>query len=164
MTIAKPVAPIRTSRVVIENSYIDYNGHLNAGFYYVVFDKMLDEVFIPWGLGPEYLKTRTLSTMTLEAHVCYVREVLQSDPIRMTLQVLDADAKRIHTYCELVHETEGWVAATAESIHIHVDMTTRRSAPWPADIQANLDAARQAHAHLPLPERAGRKIGIVRKG
>ena len=73
------------------------------------------------------------------------------------------DGKRIHTYCELVHETEGWVAATAESIHIHVDMSTRRSAPWPDDILANLEAAKKAHAHMPWPERAGRKIGIVRK-
>jgi acyl-CoA thioester hydrolase len=102
--------------------------------------------------------------MTLEAHVCYVCEVMQTDPIRMTLQVLDVDAKRIHTYCELVHETEGWVAATAESIHIHVDMTTRRSAPWPADILAKLKASHNAHTHLPKPERAGRKIGIIRKG
>ena len=163
MSAAKPVAPYRTDRVVIEDSYIDYNGHLNAGFYYVIFDKMLDQVFIPWGLGPDYLKTRNLSTMTLEAHVCYLREVMQADPIRMTLQVLDVDAKRIHTYCELVHETEGWVAATAESIHIHVDMTARRSAPWPADILAKLEASHKAHAHLPRPERAGRKIGITRK-
>lgn len=160
---AAPSAPIRTKRVVIEDAYIDYNGHLNAGFYYVVFDKMLDEIFIPWSLGPDYLKTRNLSTMTLEAHVCYVREVLQTEPIVMTLQVLDVDAKRIHTYCELVHQTEGWVAATAESIHIHVDMEKRRSAPWPADILANLQAAQKAHAGLPWPERAGRKIGIVRK-
>jgi acyl-CoA thioester hydrolase len=163
MSAAASATLYRTDRIVIENSYIDYNRHLNAGFYYVIFDKMLDQVFIPWGLGPDYIKQRNLSTMTLEAHVCYVREVLQTDPIRMTLQVLDADAKRIHTYCELVHETEGWVAASAESIHIHVDMNTRRSAPWPADIMANLDAAKTAHAGLPRPERAGRKIGIVRK-
>lgn len=156
-------ALIRTQRITIENSFIDYNGHLNAGYYYVIFDKSLDEIFIPWGLGPDYIKQRNLSTMTLEAHVCYVREVLQSDPIVMTMQVLDVDAKRIHTYCELVHATEGWVAATAESIHIHVDMTTRRSAPWPADILANLQAAHKAHAGIPWPERVGRKIGIVRK-
>ena len=163
MSLVTPLPLYKTSRVVIENAYIDYNGHLNAGYYYVVFDKLLDEVFIPWGLGPAYLASRNLTTMTLEAHIGYVREVLQSYPMRMTLQVLDVDAKRLHTYCELVHETEGWVAATAEAIHIHVDMATRRSAPWPADIQANLDAARKAHAGLPRPERAGRSIGIARK-
>jgi acyl-CoA thioester hydrolase len=163
MPAAVPAALIRTSRVVIEDAFIDYNGHLNAGFYYVIFDRKLDEIFVPWGLGPDYIKTRNLSTMTLEAHVCYVREILQSDPIRMTMQVLDVDAKRIHTYCELVHETEGWVAATSESIHIHVDMKTRRSAPWPADILANLQRSHAAHAGLPRPERAGRKIGIIRK-
>lgn len=155
--------PYRTGRIVIEDAYIDYNGHLNAGYYYVLFDKTLDELFTPLGLGPDYIKTRNLSTMTLEAHVCYVREVMQTDPMRVDIRILDVDGKRMHTYSELVHETEGWVAATAESLHIHVDMTTRRSAPWPDDIQTRIDAVRRAHASLPHAERTGRKIGIPRK-
>ena len=162
MPLAEPPAPFVTDRVAIENAYIDYNGHLNAGFYYVIFDKTLDELFIPLGLGPDYLKERNLSTMTLEAHICYVREVLRTDAMRVTVRLLDVDGKRIHTYSELVHETEGWVAATAEAMHIHVDMATRRSAPWPADILANLRAVHDAHARLPPPDRAGRKVGISR--
>jgi acyl-CoA thioester hydrolase len=155
--------PILTERVRIADAFIDYNGHLNAGYYYVLFDAWLDQALVPAGLGPTYIKQRNLSIMTLEAHVCYLREVMQADPMRMTVRFLDVDAKRLHTYSELVHETEGWVAATAEAMHIHVDMATRKSSPWPADILANLQRFKAEHDALPPAERAGRKVGIVRK-
>jgi acyl-CoA thioester hydrolase len=156
-------APLVTPVIPIEDAFIDYNGHLNAGYYYVLFDKWLDQAWLPTGLGPHYIKERNLSTMTLEAHVCYLREVMQADPIRMHLRFLDVDAKRLHTYSELVHATEGWVAATAEALHIHVDMATRKSSPWPADILANLERFKAEHALLPPADRAGRKVGIVRR-
>lgn len=156
-------APFITPRVVIEDAFIDYNGHLNAGYYYVLFDKWLDQAWLPTGLGPDYIKQRNLSSMTLEAHVCYLREVMQSDPMRLHVRFLDVDAKRLHTFSELVHETEGWVAATAEALHIHVDMATRKSSPWPADILANLQRFHAEHAQLPPPAQSGRKVGIVRR-
>jgi hypothetical protein len=39
-------------------------------------------------------------------------------------------------------------------------MTTRRSAPFPPDVQAQLAAMKALHAALPLPPQAGRKLGI----
>jgi hypothetical protein len=41
-------------------------------------------------------------------------------------------------------------------------MATRRTAPWPADIRERLEAMKSASAAEPQPERAGRRIGIVR--
>jgi acyl-CoA thioester hydrolase len=162
MTTSLP-APFLTPICPIEDTWIDYNGHLNTGYYNVIFDRAVDECFTPLGIGPQYIKTRNLSTMTLEIHMCFLREVLKSDPVRVAVHILGVDAKRIHTYAELVHAHDGWVAATNEGMYIHVDMATRRSAPWPDDIRANLEAARAAHAKLPVPERAGRAIGLPRK-
>jgi acyl-CoA thioester hydrolase len=156
--------PIECSIIAIEDGWIDYNGHLNTGFYNVIFDKVLDEAFQGTGLGPDYIKERNLSWMTLETHVCYLREVLKTDPVRVLVRVLDVDDKRLHTYSELVHAEEGWVAATSEAMHIHVDMNIRKSAPWPADVRSKLDGLLRAHRDLPAADRAGRKIGIVRKG
>ena len=42
-------------------------------------------------------------------------------------------------------------------------MTGPKVAPFPADIAAKVEAMRAAHAGLPMPERAGRSIGIKRK-
>ncbi|RUU84030.1 thioesterase, partial [Mesorhizobium sp. M7A.T.Ca.TU.009.01.1.2] len=39
----------------------------------------------------------------------------------------------------------------------------RKEAPFPADVLARVEAMRAAHSALPMPERAGRSIGIKRK-
>ena len=43
-------------------------------------------------------------------------------------------------------------------------MTERRVVPWAADIRDGLEALWAPTRRLPLPERAGRRIGIPRKG
>jgi acyl-CoA thioester hydrolase len=76
--------------------------------------------------------------------------------------LLDWDAKRLHAYQEIRH-VDGWLAATSESMSLHVDMSGPKVASFPPDIAANLEAMHAAHAVLPRPERAGRSIGIRRK-
>ena len=42
-------------------------------------------------------------------------------------------------------------------------MTRRKVAPFPADIQDNIERVLQAHAALPRPEGLGRAIGMPKK-
>ena len=60
----------------------------------------------------------------------------------------------------LVHAEQGFSAATCEIMQLHVDMTTRRAAPFPEDRMGLVAACAAAHARLPRPERAGRRVGI----
>jgi len=63
----------------------------------------------------------------------------------------------------MLHADERWLAATSEAISICVDMTTRRSADWPADRLERLRALHETHARRPRPAEVGRVIGIRRK-
>lgn len=150
--------------LAIEPDWVDYNGHLNQAYYSVLFDRALDDALAPVGLGPEYIKTHNCSYMTVETHLCFVREVFLGDPLRVHSRILDVDDKRLHMFCELKHATEGWVSCTSEWMFLHIDMTARRTAPWPAEMRAKLESMKEGAARLGWPERAGRKIGIVRKG
>lgn len=156
-------APLVSSPIAIDAAWIDYNGHLNMAYYNVIFDRALDETLQPTGLGPGYVRATGCTFMTVEAHICYLREVFRTDTVRVSVRVLDLDAKRMHAYCEMRHATEDWVAATSEWMFLHVDTNERRATPWPSGIFQKLDAIRQAGAHLEPPERAGRRIGIPRK-
>lgn len=147
----------------IEPAWIDYNGHLNVAYYNVLFDRAVDEVYEPLGLGPDYLKQFKHSTMVVESHVRYLREVHEDAPLQVTVQLLDFDAKRIHLFEQLIHATEGWVSATSETMTVHVDMTAKKVAPFPADVLAALDRMKAAHASLPRPEAAGRSVGMPSK-
>ena len=68
----------------IEPPWIDYNGHLNVAYYNVLFDRAVDEVYELIGLGPAYLERHKHSTMVVEAHVRYLRELKLDDPVRVT--------------------------------------------------------------------------------
>ncbi|WP_317131825.1 thioesterase family protein, partial [Prosthecodimorpha hirschii] len=164
MTEPHAAIPLVTGVMAIEPAWIDYNGHLNMAYYNVLFDRAADEILGHAGLGPDYIATRNLSFMTAEIHVCYVREVFLADPVTVTMRFLDLDAKRLHVFAELRHATEGWLSATSEQMYLHVDMAARRTAPFPEDVMATLTAMKAQDDGKPWPERAGRKIGIVRKG
>lgn len=146
----------------IEPAWVDYNGHLNQAYYVVLFDKAIDDALLPVGLGPDYIRERNLSFFTVESHFCYVREVFQTDPVRVRSRVLDVDDKRLHLYCELIHAEQEWVSCTSEWMFLHTDMTTRKTAPWPPDVRQGLDARLAAARALTRPERAGRSIAIRR--
>lgn len=150
--------PVQT----VEPAWIDYNGHMNMAYYNLVFDRALDYVYDQLGIGAEYVRAGG-SCFTAEIHVNYLQEVVLGDPLRVTFQLLDQDAKRLHFFEHMYHAGSGYLAATSEQLALHVDMTTRRSAPFPPPIQARIDALHRQHATLPRPEQAGRVIGIRRR-
>lgn len=156
-------APFVSSRMAIEKDWIDYNGHLNMAYYLVLFDRASDEVFACLGMGPDYAASRRLTTYTGKAQITYKRELHLSMPVICRLQMLAHDDKRMHTWQELCHADEGWVAATCELISLHVDMNGPRVAPYPGDIRDRIEAMMKAHAGLPFPPGAGKGLGISRK-
>lgn len=156
-------APFVGSVQKIEDRWIDYNGHFNMAYYNVLFDRASDEAFALLGLGPGYVKDHKASFFTLEAHVTYLRELNRADPVRVKIQILDYDAKRVHYFEEMVHADDGWIAATSENIVMHVDMAAKKSAPFPPEILMRIQAMHAAHSSLPVPPQVGHRIGIARK-
>lgn len=155
-------APFVSSTMKVEPQWIDYNGHMNMAYYHVLFDRSVDEAFETVGLGPDYVVERKASFVVAEIHTLYKRELKVRDPVRITLQLLGHDEKRLHYYMEMRHAVEGWVAATCESLSLHVDMTTKKVTPFPDDIADALAVMRAAHARLARPEAVGRVIGLPR--
>jgi acyl-CoA thioester hydrolase len=120
-------------------------------------------VFELLGCGVDYVKTG-FSTFTAEVHVRYVRELKEGDPVRVTFQLLAHDAKRMHYFEQLFHAEEGWVSATSENMSLHVDMNAKKVAPFPPSVTRRLTQMQAAHARLPVPEAAGRRIAMPEPG
>jgi acyl-CoA thioester hydrolase len=158
-----PPAPFLSSVMRIEPQWIDYNGHLNMAYYNVMFDRAIDELWAVLGIGPPYMKERRNSTFTAECHVRYLREIHLGDPVQVSIVLLGADEKRLHTFEELRHASEGWLSATSENMTIHIDMEARKTAPFPADIRARIEAVAETHSTVARPEGIGRSIGMPSK-
>ena len=127
-----PPAPFLSSVMQIEPQWIDYNGHLNMAYYNVMMDRAIDQMWLHLGIGPAYMKERHGSTFTAEAHVRYLREIHLGDPVQISVYLLGHDEKRLHTFEELRHATEGWLSATSENMTLHMDMKAAQGGALPA--------------------------------
>ena len=156
-------APFLSSVMQIEPQWIDYNGHLNMAYYNVMFDRAIDELWLRLGIGPGYMRERQGSTFTAECHVRYLREIHLGDPVQVSILLLAADEKRLHTFEELRHASEGWLSATSENMTIHIDMTARKTAPFPSDVRARIQALANAHSTVTRPEGIGRCVAMPSK-
>ncbi|MGB3271421.1 MAG: thioesterase family protein [Xanthobacteraceae bacterium] len=164
MTQASPATAIATPFIApiqqIEPQWIDGNGHLNMAYYNVMFDRAMDAFADSMNIGWSYVTERGGSIFTAEIHVRYIREIHLGDPVQIAAFLIAADDKRIHTFQELRHATEGWLSATSENIMLHVDMGLRKTAPFPPDIMAGIRTVADAHAGLPRPDGVGRSIAM----
>jgi len=159
MTTPIPV-PFTDARQRVREEWIDYNGHLNVGYYHVAFDIASDRFFDFLGLTSAFRVQHQGSTFALESHLNFLREVKQGDWLRFEARLIDFDAKRIHFYMEMLHADEGYVAASYESLSSYVSMTTRRTSPLPATLMQHLAAVKAAHALLPRPWQLGHVISV----
>jgi acyl-CoA thioester hydrolase len=156
-------APFVSSVMRVEPAWVDYNGHLNMAYYNVLFDRAVDEVYELWGVGEPYVTKQRHSFFTVEVHLRYLRELHVDDPVRVTFQLLDFDSKRVHYFEQLFHASDGFVSATSENLALHVNLDSRKTAPFPDDVTRRLTQMQLSHAKLPQPEATGARISMRRR-
>lgn len=152
--------PFERYRTTVIPDWVDYNGHMNVAYYVLAFDQGVDKLFDALGVGGAYLARTGHSIFALQAHLAYERELRLGERLSVRSMVLAVDRKRMHLFHEMFHAGAGWRAATMESMAIHVDMAARKSAPFPPDILAGLEAAAARHAGLARPSGIGRQIAL----
>lgn len=157
-------APLDCGRATVLPDWIDYNGHMNVGYYVLAIDQALDRCFDRFDCGKSYVEATNHSFFVLETHVRYLREVTAGAPLAFTFQLLAHDEKRLHYFIEMRHAEEGFLSATSEQIALHVDLGRRRAAPMPARIRTLFDEMAALHAPLPAPEGLAGAMGLKRAG
>lgn len=155
-------APFRSGPMQVRAEWADYNGHLNMAYYHVLFDGALDVVLEPLGLGPEVARATGSSVFTVQAQVHYLRELHAGDVVRVETRLIAHDDKRLHYVQTMRAEGSDQPAAVTENLLLHVNLATRRAAPWPAVVAERIARAVAAHEMLPLPEQVGRRVGLRR--
>lgn len=140
--------------------WIDINGHMNVAYYSLAFDQGIDALWIKFGITAEHIRDNQSSTFAVESHMLYQRELKLADPYIVTSQILAFDQKRIHQLQRMYHATAGYLAATAEWMSLHVNMTSRRVAPWPDNILQGIRNVAESQSKAPYPDDAGRQMRI----
>lgn len=153
---------LMSSEMTVLPEWIDYNGHLNMAFYSVLFDRGAEEAYELLGFGADYAENSGFTTYSGEFHIRYLRELHVGDRVRVRFVLLDHDDKKFRTWQELYH-ADGWMAATGETLALHIDRSGPRVAPFPPDILARMEKMKADHAPLGVPDRAGSGIALGHK-
>jgi len=140
--------------------WIDYNGHMNVAYYVLAFDLGIDALWRQFGITEEHVRETHSSTFAVESHVLYKRELKLDEPYVITSQILAFDEKRIHQFQRMYHADDGYLAATAEWLSLHVDLRSRRVAPWPRHILDGINDVAKLQADLPPPEDQGSTMTV----
>jgi len=146
-------APLRLHQTTVREAWVDYNGHLTESAYLLIFGDSSDAFFRFFGVDEDY-RASGRSLYTAETHLHNLREVRRDERLRLTVQVLGVDSKRLHIAHEMYNEG-GTLVATAEQMLLHVDTRAGKVSPFPAQIASRLQQIRVAHADLPVPGYVG---------
>ena len=148
--------PVTVDRI-IPQSWTDYNGHMNEAHYLEVSAQATDEFMVMIGADADYVAGGK-SYFTVENHIRYLDELHAGEAVTVTTQVLQGAGKKMHLFHSIV-KADGTVAATTETLLLHMDLNARKSCAPEGEVAAKLADFASAHAGLPAPEGAGRHVG-----
>jgi len=111
--------------------WIDVNGHMNVAWYTHAFDLAMDKLWLDLHCPGKKAHKTVSSIFAAESHVRYVRELFENQPFVVTSRFLAWDAKRLHQVQQMFQARDGWLAATCEWLHLHVDLAQRKVTNWP---------------------------------
>ena len=114
-----------TSKIIIKD-WIDYNGHMNLSYYILVFDMGAEVILSKFQMGEQAAKTTKRSTMVVETHTNYIKEVKESDEVIISLSHIDHDKKRLHYKLEMYEKSENILSATTEVLALYINLDERK--------------------------------------
>ncbi len=147
-----------THRVRVRPEWADYNNHMTDFRYGQVFGETMEAFYRSVGIDEAYRESGRMY-YDVESHVRHLAEAKIGDSLYVTTQVLEVDAKRLHVFHRMHRAGDDRELATGEYMHLHVDRDAAKAVGVDPQIRARLEAVRKAHAALPAPAGAGRRIG-----
>ncbi len=151
-------APLHLYRDQVRADWIDYNGHMSEAFYVLTFGFATDAFLDFIGMDPAYRQSTGTSLYTVEAHICYLRELRFGTLLSFSTHLLGCDEKRVHLFHEMHNDAASELAATIELLLLHYDQRAGRVTPLPDALRNRLEQIRAVHDQLPRPVQAGRAL------
>lgn len=149
-----------TFEAQVPATWTDYNGHMNETHYLEAASKATDRFMEIVGADADYVAAGK-SFFTVENHIRYLDEVWAGDTIAVMTLLLDGGGRKMRLFHQLTR-ADGTLAATVESLLLHVDLETRKSCPPEPAVAGALAQMQTAHATHPRDPSVGRAGGQAR--
>lgn len=135
-------------RMTIPTDYLDDNGHLNIRWYVALIDEAVWAMLAAHTMDAEFVQREQQSAVAMKQYLHYLAEIQAGDTVAVRTRLLARTDKRLHKFHFIVNESRGEITTTCEILASWVDLSTRRSAPFPQAVAAALDATLAQHNQL----------------
>ena len=132
----------------VPTAFEDANGHLNVRHYTGIASEGLDESLVESGI-PKGWPAQGHACFSAEHHLTYLAELRTGDKLSGRVRLLGRSERAAHALVYLLNDSHQQLSFVMEEIFLHIDMETRRTAPWPDDVAAGLDERIAADSGLP---------------
>jgi acyl-CoA thioesterase FadM len=119
-------------------AFEDVNGHLNVRHYTGIASEGLDESLVALGIPHNWPATGH-ACFSAEHHLTYLAELRTGDRMSVRVRLLGRAERAAHALVYLLDESHERLSFVMEEVLLHIDMETRRTAPWPEDVASALD-------------------------
>jgi len=120
-------------------AFEDVNGHLNVRHYTGIASEGLDEALVELGIPQNWPTTGGQACFSAEHHLTYLNELRTGSRMSARVRLLGRSERAAHALVYLLDDSNRQLSFVMEEIFLHIDMETRRTAPWPEDVAANID-------------------------
>jgi acyl-CoA thioester hydrolase len=154
----------RVYQTAVAAEWIDYNGHLRDAHYSLIVSLACDALMDRLRLDAAY-RERTGNTLyTVEMHVHFLREVKKEDVVGVDVRLLGADQKKMHVAFDMVRESDGVAAASAELMLLHVHQGEPvTTVPFPPEVAGAIAKLVASTASAPEMVPGSRRIELRRR-
>ena len=134
---------------VVPPEWEDYNGHVNVCHYMSLYEDAGWPMFAQLGIDAEYFSERRLGIFDFSHFIRYLNEIHVGDEVSLYCRFLTHNAKRLTGMTFVVNNSRDNLASTLEFLSSGADLQARRTAEFPPDVLARLEATVRESDQLP---------------
>lgn len=123
---------------------MDVNGHMNYRHYLeLATDSLRPLVAQDLGFGEDYVRARSMGSFVAEHRIRYLAETLVGDRLTGHVRLARQSRRSFTVTVILLNRTSQCLSYALAATYVHVDLVTRRSIPFPPDVERLISASRR---------------------
>jgi acyl-CoA thioester hydrolase len=132
--------PIVTYRGTVFPWHCDQMGHMNVMWYVGKFDEATWNLVAAIGITPTYVRETRSGMAGVQQNITYKRELFPGAIVEVQSHIVNITEKKLVFIHEMRDAEHDEICARCELTAVHLDLTTRRSKPFPPNVKARAQA------------------------
>ncbi len=122
----------------VEPRFLDAMGHMNVAWYTHLFDQGVWAYFERHGLDRDYMGRAGRGAFALEESTRYLAELRAGEPLTVHTGLAEVREKTLRLVQVMTAVDKQQRAALREVVAAHIDLSTRRTTPFPPELAESL--------------------------